>query len=617
MPKLPQAIDYGARPSLHSGRVDMPGTGDLATGAALATAAGTFAQLHGQQKAREDRLNYSLAKNELLTADITAREGLKDSQEWDTHDQTYTDTYTAAQDEILARYGLGPADRSLLGAQSDLIRERGRVQVGSDVRAGKLLQQRATIGENLIIAREQVLNETPKIANEIMLTQLENIEAAVAEGVYTPTEGLGLSQKFVADTAVARLDTMDAEPRIKELELTLAKRTAHGAISIEDIRAGKGSDSIADFVPRDVAQDMLDKAKEENKISNIQGVVHGLIDEMGELYQLTDANSLSLRKREGRKRLKAQYGDDPNYGSMRDSYESQQSQRNNEDRGIDELARSEIDRTLSKLLDEGVNYHQLPAGAMKLLSKEDKAGLRRYAEQVQSNEGFAVATNPDMAYAWNHFTPTQMVNTNINGTEWRSQFSRTDWNRMIEVQQAYKNSKGKDPNIFSGDSPDQVLKNMIVGRGKLYDRVPKPGDTEYERYLRIDTEVNNALTDASLVQFVETGSGKLLPQQIREITAQTIGQIVYVDVFWGGGDPRHMAGLSQGEKDSGKVYVHINELRSIDAEVDSQGNPQNMEQFIRNFAGTGGEKLSDRKIEKAYYLWITGDTAGAEALLTE
>ena len=70
MATIPQAIDYGARPSLRTSRVDVPGQGELAVADAVERAASTFTQVMVERKEKQDRFNYSMAKQEFLTADL-------------------------------------------------------------------------------------------------------------------------------------------------------------------------------------------------------------------------------------------------------------------------------------------------------------------------------------------------------------------------------------------------------------------------------------------------------------------------------------------------------------------------------------------------------------------
>ena len=106
----------------------------------LQNAATKFAQLAGEKKAKDDRLNYSLAKNELLQADLAA-------------------TYQTRADDVLGRYSLSGSDKALLSAESDLIRERGRAYSGEMSRRKRIDFQRGKIDEQLDTALEAIMVE--------------------------------------------------------------------------------------------------------------------------------------------------------------------------------------------------------------------------------------------------------------------------------------------------------------------------------------------------------------------------------------------------------------------------------------------------------------------------
>ena len=70
MTQLPQDIDYGGRRSLSVNRQDKPEMGGVVLAEALSTAVTTFDGVMKERKAKEDRLNYGLARNELQRADL-------------------------------------------------------------------------------------------------------------------------------------------------------------------------------------------------------------------------------------------------------------------------------------------------------------------------------------------------------------------------------------------------------------------------------------------------------------------------------------------------------------------------------------------------------------------
>ena len=74
-----------------------------------------------------------------------------------------------------------------------------------------------------------------------------------------------MRQEFTQDVALASLITMDPELRERVLEASLAQRKTGGPLTAEDIRADKGTGSIADFLHADTATKLLDATKKENK----------------------------------------------------------------------------------------------------------------------------------------------------------------------------------------------------------------------------------------------------------------------------------------------------------------------------------------------------------------
>jgi hypothetical protein len=153
---------------------------------------------------------------------------------------------------------------------------------------------------------------------------------------------------------------------------------------------------------------------------------------------------------------------------------------------------------------------------------------------------------------------------------------------------------------------------LVGGPNAVFKKVPPADSSDYKRYQYLDSKVNRALIDESLRLYREKGSGYLSPQDIQKITAQTIGRVVYID-DWGSDTKLLTSELTSEQAKKGNVYVDIDAIRSEAAPDDSMGRAQNMEDYLRNIAG---RDVSERTIEKAYYLWISGDAAGAQELLT-
>ena len=595
---------YGARPSLRTNRLDQPAQPGIIADA-VANAAQNFASIYGDIKEKEDRLNYSLAKQELLRADIEEREKFKDDDDYATYDERYREAMNTRRNDILGRYNLAPGDAQLWNAEADLITERSSVNVQAESQTERRVQTRATIDEDLIDMREQVINADPQTANDLMLNGIEMLRSAEADGIYNEQEVLEKIQGLVTDVSVGRLDSMDVEDRIAELELSLAHRDARGPITIEDLEAGKGSGSIADYLHRDVVQKMLDDAKDEDRISTIQGRAFDIIDQVLEAVPGTNAQDRAEQLQMARSMLDR---NDPEYGALRNFMESELAQRQAEREGLVNQLDKEMEMGMVDMIEAGSSYGSLPASSLSRLPRERREALRRYAENVQRNEGFAEATDPEVLADWYQMSRQQKLNTDLRDIDWKNGMDNADWERALREQAAYRDAQaaGKDPNIYRGDPDDEVLRNMLVGtQNHLFQRVPTPGSEDYDRYVRIDMEANRRLIDASLKKYAETGSGYLYPQEVHDIIASVVSDEVFINRLFGD-DPMIRASMTAEElADPNVRTMPYDEVILQIAPRDAAGNPQNPEQYFQNIIDSMGRDhtLSKRDVEHAWMLW--------------
>lgn len=613
MAKLPQDVDYGGRPSLRSNRVDRPNDGTIVP-EAIERATQNVAQIYGQTKAQEDRLNYNLAKQELLKADLEERQALQDDEDWATYDDRYREKFGARRDEIFVSRDLSPASNALLSAETDLMTERGSVNVQAAAKVTELDEKRSTIDGMLDAVSEQVQNADPQASNELLLNAIDMLRSAEAEGIYDDEEVTEKIQRTVTDISTARLDSMPAERRVAELKLSLAGRDARGPITQDDVRAGKGTGSIADFLHRDVVTKMLEKAEDEDRVSTIQAEAFDIIDEVTDMIPGTSAANFAEQKKTAREMLDRS---DPEYGAKRNFLEQELAQRQRESTALVKQFDDENELGLVNMLDAGTSLGSLPAGIWTALPEARRAALKRYAQNVAENNGFAIASTPETLNDWYGLTREQKMDTDLLGIDWKNGMDKQDWERALREQTAYRDAAvtQKDPNIYRGDPDDEVLRNMLVGQNKLFKRIPAVGTDDYEQYTRIDAEVNRRLVDASLKKYDESGSGYMLPQEVHDITAQTLNELVYLRE-WGRDPQRVLSGLSEEERTGGDVYVkEIDDIRLESGGVNSQGQDQTMEDYLRNIAGPNADDLSDNDIESAYFLWRSGDIDGAERLL--
>lgn len=521
--KLPTAIDYGARPSLRSSRVDVPGTGELATGEALQRAASTFANMAIEKKEKQDRLNYSLAKNEILSADIRRRAELDGDEDWATYDQRYTEGLQTDRDEIFGRYRLTNNDRALLSAESDLITERGRVNVGNSARVVELDQYKSNVDANLIRAREQVLNADPDTANDIMITQIENLRAAEDRGIYTDQEVLTKIQSFVSDTSLGRLEGMNADQRIAEIELSLAGRKARGPVTIEDIEAGKGTGSIADFMTKDVLVKMLDTAKKESEIE-----LRTL-----EAQQVVDAAWIEFPT-DQKSRMK--YIRENTAGRVRTSAVALGLSRGQEDRVQETQDQKQlVDNLAQSIRDFDLTFEELDGPTLARLGPAGEATIRAFAKMHNEGKQFADFTqwiedpNGGMSYSyWNGLTDSQKAAEDLDSAEWRTKVTQPVWKQMNDHQEAIKNDK--QAAMSGGLTNLQLVERALVAGG--YISGADRSDTEKERLLNASFRFDQAVQE----KMAELGRN-LTNEERRKVLSEIMIPVAYTDTpWWGVGD---------------------------------------------------------------------------------
>ena len=615
MPTLPQAIDYSKRPSLRSNRLDLPGTGDLATGAAMERAASTFAQILGEHQAKEDRLNYSLAKNELLLASIAEREKLKDDREHETWDERFTAGYNEASDGIFTKYNFSAGDRQLLGAESDLIRERARVQVGDAARTMDLDIKQATVRENLLIAEKEILNLDLPTANDLMLTQLENIQAAVAEGVFDANVGLTLSQNFVTDTAYARLVAMDAKPRIVELKRSLAHRKSiGGAITVDAIRAGKGTGSIADFLNKDTLVKMLRLAEKENVTEDALLVA----------FEVNDAAWIEHPEYENSKEreeiINAQTKNNP--AARKEALILHRQRTNDEARG-EAAQRKEMGFGWSERITDGTaTFSDIPAAEREIMGPEWVTLLQTFAENQPEREGYGEFDDDVTYYKWRDLSDQGKAAEPLMSAEWKGVLTRQTHQRFVDEQDVIRRrieSSTPTPS-YKGDTDDEYLTNVLLG-GQFFKERPTPGQPGYDRWARIDKAVDDALKDESMQRIRDGKSGDLNADDRRDILNETLKQQVFLrrdrfgpNILWlekYERKPAFLVELTPEQAQEAFVPIEIVEKDIWDI-VGTK--VQYADEFLRGLAPDDVDP-SDKDIEEAYfYLVYHGQQAAKNRL---
>jgi len=229
MPRLPQETDYGARPSLGVNRLDRPSGDGVLLADDVLSAATTFSDVLADKREKQDQLNYSLARNEMVQMDLEERAKLSEDLDWKTHDQRYSDAFTTGRQEISDRYGLTSHDMAILDSEANLIHAQGRVQVGGRARDLEVGEAVGRYKDGKIKARETVILADPGTRNRMVIGQLESIDAMEREGYMTPEEAVAEREEVTQDFALASLDAMPPDERYRVIAASLRYRQGYGA----------------------------------------------------------------------------------------------------------------------------------------------------------------------------------------------------------------------------------------------------------------------------------------------------------------------------------------------------------------------------------------------------
>jgi len=576
MPKLPDVMDYGARPSLRSNRVDPVYADGVAVAESVAIAADNFARLYGEKKTKDSRLQYALAKNEITALDIAQREGLKDRDDFEQFDEDYSTGFNTGRDEIIGRYArLSPSDQALLQSESELIREKGRVYAGDMARGIEIDKGRAQISQGLDAALEMIQVAPPEQQNEIMLQALETIAAASdADGDtpwFTAEESESMLQGFVSKAATGSLESMDVKQRIAELELSLAHRSARGAIDKDDIASGKGSGSIADFLHKNVATEMLEAAKKENETEDELAAAYAIVD-AAELQNPGDPGGIVSATRAA-----ARGGD----AGVRARAEQIARQRAEEIRVTRNNERSELMIDIGGRLQQGMYFDQIPPAQLASLSPQQVGTLRSYESMLRNGEQFANSTNwhrpvynkdgelvvPSYS-AWADMTDAQKAEVDLEHPSWYVNFEQGVWKQMQDDQERIRSGKTSASGGNAVQTNDQILTDVWAGEMGL----PRTGRSDDEDQM-YQMSRSRMVDEIARVQADEYG-GKQAPYDVRKkIARQILSEGVYerdygFRGFIYGRDNDEKTPIAQMDPDDfDRAYVPISEWQGLETYV--------------------------------------------------
>jgi len=495
MATLPQAADYGPRVKLVSNRIDSPGSGEMAVAEALERAAGTFVNMAIEHKQKDDALSYAHAKNEYLIADIEERDKLADDQDFATQTDRYNTAMQGHYDRLFPTVR-SDRDRVLFDAEARLQNARGTVAVGDMARTREIDWNVAELGRHGRELQGVILAATDAAtAREGMYAYLEHINSLLDKGFISESEHEAWSKDYVTTVSGKRLIAMDPKEREILLERSIALAKTQGRITRDQIFAGDGSGSIADFIPLDERVKMLEATRKGNEHDAVMTEANEHFDAIRDVY--TDPKLVNDEVRrisrgldhEVRTALKV----------LSNDYMVTESR-------LDGITRTNTMTAASALLDQNINPEVAMAGEQwKGLLQVQKDSLRAAWISRQQRDGFGdhdvlftpprkdalgpqdhiIAedgsimmgeTTPPPSYAyWSGLSKAERAKINLEDETWRQAFTYGTWQGFINEQKDLKDdiAAGRP---FS-ESPGLTPMQRVMSTLQLTETIAKTGMT--------------------------------------------------------------------------------------------------------------------------------------------
>jgi hypothetical protein len=531
MATLPQPADYGSRVALRSNRIDLPGSGEAEVADALANAATTFATMAIQHKEKDDALSYSNAKNEYLIADIQEREKLKDDQDFDTHDERYRVAMQGHYERLFPTVR-SSRDRNLFDVEARLMNERGSVAVGENSRVKRIDWNVATFRRHGVELQGVIMAaEDAQTARDAMFAYLDHANSLLTAGFLEPTEHQAETQKFVTDTSRKRVEAMDPKVAEAVLEQSVALTRAQGErITREQIAAGEGSDSIADFIPLNERVQMLEKIRKVNDID--QYLEEGFAAKDQAWYLFPGIDQMKERA--------AYYRESGLSAEARLSAEAADARELKMQGEIRQEDWRATDRELRDLIrDNDESFYTLDGTAVASLPDSMQRSLSAFSKRWHEGQGFSDHTTFEALEAFENLTPEERQNWSAddympteNATDpvktWSDNIDRGTAELWLKSSRQDRESiASATPPVPEAGLPTLTLFGQMLVETPYFDRKPTGTDSDA---LKQQWATLMIRYDAEVVRL--GGEGKLSPTERREVMAEVLRFEAFVDVPW-------------------------------------------------------------------------------------
>jgi hypothetical protein len=622
-------MDYGARPSLQSNRLDMPGDSEAIIADSVLRAADTFTKVMAQQKEKKDRLSYSKAKSDLAAADTRIRRELEEDGDYENYLENYRIRMGEALDTIAPTIS-DPSDRTIFDADANLSVERGvsamaeqRTMRRRDAAAAEVID----LGDD---TKRDILATTDNASRvEKMLAFQEYVNARVDAGLLDASWAESQVKAFVSDTAMAQLKTLPLRAQAALLEASIK---ANQDPESEDFEP---TGSLADFMHQDERVEMLRQVEKQLEGEEDLGMAQAAHDRAVNLYRANTADNYTARRSAiiddkslspEQRRLAIQMLDTTEMAETR-----------NKARDQDEIVKTYQDRirqgyqgSTTVDLESGAamedpttrrpfTVNEIPRDEWDKLTSGQQAALTQYSDAMAQGRSFNTFThmirrtdkegNEMPSYSlWRRLSDQQKAQVDLDKPEWLMAFTEQDWRNMKLQQEEIRAGGGLTYN--DGLTNDQMLLSALIAGGW----VPKTGQNvdEQERYARGRLEFDRLVQEEMRRQ----GAAKLSNPERKKILAEMLTSQGYLDrdfIFSDYDEDEAMPAFMMNPEQLDRAFLDI---RKADAEMRTlaNGDTLNMREILIAqamnspddpvYPGLGLPKEPSQKdLERAYFAY--------------
>jgi soluble lytic murein transglycosylase-like protein len=384
-----------------------------------------------------------------------------------------------------------------------------------------------------------------------------------------------------------------------------ATDTGMGPLTAEDIRAGKGSGYVADFLHSDTLAKLLDQAAKEDKENTDTEDAFRVKDEAFNLFP-----DDSEKRRE--------YIKNNADGKVRDKAEIEEEQETNRQYLMAEREAQALydnySRTMQELADEGDPNNFFRVSEISAADK-DKMGAARVDQLEQRERNIALGkqhadvtqyVEPEGGGAsvdkWNnlpdHGDGETKVSVDLNAPEWRNALDREMWYKMKGDQEILLDQENK---FVEAPNVKPYVQETLTVNG--YN-----GVTDKDEQKAIEARlIQRVRSEALTLQNSYTPSRKLNSLEINGIIANVMQEQAFVKSMWFDSE-RNVATMTRDELDV--AYLPIEDAKTKPyIGPDPRGQDLNYYQYLRQLSKSltkNGEAASDDDIQRAYFAHVSG-----------